>query len=98
MKVLINEKKKYAKLKHYIKFNELLYLIYKAFFFELRFINIIRFYYISYQINLKISKLNFFCIRTQQKKGLIYFFNIFRMNFKQNALFGTYSGIKRKSW
>lgn len=89
---------KIFKLSKNLKKNELSQLIIKSVFSDLRFSNNIRFFFIRFLFDNFLTKINFFCIKTNQIRGLSHFFNIFRMNFRDNALFARYSGLKKKSW
>lgn len=95
-------KRKYGKLvfsySKYIKKNELNLLCIKAISCDLRLVNVIRFFFFKFMFDLKRTKINYFCVETNQIRGSVPFFNTFRMNFRDNALFARYSGVKKKSW
>lgn len=82
----------------FLKKHELNLLVIKAISSDLRFINAIRFFFFKFLFNSFRVRIRFFCVKTYQLRGLVHFFNTFRMHFRENALFGTYSGIKKSSW
>lgn len=95
--------KKFYKRKIYVfskflKKNELKLLIIKSISSDLRFINYIRFFFFKFLFNSFKVRIRFFCIQTSQIRGLVHFFNTFRMHFRENALFAKYAGIKKRSW
>lgn len=75
-------------------------LFLRSFVSDLRFYGNIRFYFFlklnNFDINL--TRLNYICIKTFKYKSFINFFNISRINFRDNVLFAKYSGIKKASW
>jgi ribosomal protein S14 len=67
---------------------------------DLRLMNNIRFYFF-YQLifnDIKVTKKKFFCIKTFKYRGFMSFFNLSRINFRENISFAKYSGIKYFSW
>lgn len=74
----------------------------RAIFSELRFSSNVRFFFFLKLMNLyrhnNLTKLNYFCPDTNQKRGVLRFFNVFRMKFRENVSFGAYSGIRKSSW
>jgi len=82
----------------YFKKYELMWRMNKSFVSDLRLVNINRFFFFFFIKQSYYTKINYFCMQTNQMRGLVHFFNIFRMNFRDNALFARYSGIKKKTW
>lgn len=82
--------------------NELDILITRSIFSELRFSSYLRFYFLyrlnKFGVNRNLNRVNYFCPKTKQMKGIVKFFNIYRMPFRENVSFARYSGIKRSSW
>jgi len=89
---------KILKYSHFLKKFQLNYFITKSISSDLRLKNVIRFFGFFFIFNSFVTKLNYFCVQTNQLRGLIHFFNTFRMNFRESALFGRYAGLKKKSW
>jgi len=80
--------------------NELTRLFVRAYLSDLRLLNNIRFYFF-YQLvfnDFKVTKKKFFCIKTFKYRGFMTFFNLSRINFRENVSFAKYSGIKYFSW
>jgi ribosomal protein S14 len=67
---------------------------------DLRLFNNIRFYFYYYLMfnDFKLTKKKFFCIKTFKYRGFMSFFNLSRINFRENVSFAKYSGIKYFSW
>jgi ribosomal protein S14 len=91
-------KNKIYKYSKYYKKYELYWLLNKGIISDLRLVNIYRYFFFFFIKQSYITKINYFCINTNQLRGLVHFFNTFRMNFRDNALFARYSGIKKKTW
>lgn len=45
-----------------------------------------------------ISKMMFFCGVSERSRGIISFFNLYRVNFRENVSFAKYAGLRRASW
>lgn len=91
-------KYKILKYSKFLKKKELKLLSIKAVAMDLRLSSSLRFFFFRFIFNSNITKINYFCVQTSQIRGLVHFFNMFRMNFRKNALFANYSGLKKKSW
>lgn len=81
-----------------LKKKELRFYFYKAVFGDLRLPSVYRFYINFFIRDLRRLRVRYFCYSTSQFRGLVHFFNVFRMFFRDNALFARYSGIKKSSW
>ena len=90
--------KRISKLSRLMKSQELNILIIKMMLSDLRLSNSLRFYFSRFLFSSNISKIRYYCVKTYKTRGLVHFFNVFRMFFRENALFARYSGIKKKSW
>lgn len=66
--------------------NELNRLFIRACLSDLRFLNNIRFYFFYKLIfnDFKVTKKKFFCIKTFKYRGFMSFFNLSRINFREN--------------
>jgi ribosomal protein S14 len=81
-----------------LKKKELKFYLIRAVISDLRLNVVLRFYLNLYLENLYRLRIRYFCYSSNQFRGLIHFFNVFRMFFRDNALFARYSGIKKSSW
>lgn len=91
------------KVRNYVKFfkkNETKRLMLRAIFSDLRFHGALRLQ--SYLKLMKsdsgLTKITYSCIESSQTKGVVKFFNVYRMIFRENASFANYVGIKKSSW
>lgn len=80
--------------------NEHKRLMLRAIFSELRLFGVIRFsvYLKLSSNNLGSTKIMYSCFDSAQTRGVVKFFNVYRMIFRENASFAKYVGIKKASW
>lgn len=95
MKVYLNQLKKNSRI---FSFKELKFLIIKMMLSDLRLFGSVRFYYSRFIFDSYITKFRILCMYTFKTRGVLHFFNVFRMFFRKNALFSKYAGIKKHSW
>jgi ribosomal protein S14 len=81
-----------------LKNKELKFYLVRAIMSDLRLNVVLRFYLNFFLEDLYRLRIRYFCYSSSQFRGLVHFFNVFRMFFRDNALFARYSGIKKSSW
>jgi ribosomal protein S14 len=96
------KKQKILKKIFFLKKIELKRLLYRALYSELRLTGFERFFFNEKLINLikknYLSQIRYFCSLSSKVSGVISFFYLYRMNFRENVLSGIYSGLKKASW